>query len=202
MNRIRAEQLLKNALFKYPNDPNLLAFLAWVYKASEPPRIADARENFRRSSELKCKNVEMYKHWAQMEGEQREWTKAAEAAERGLKWNADNRELLYAAGYARSRHARDLAVGQHRERARRESENAHRFLERSLKSPEKLEVGERQLSSDIYRALVLNCDALEDAAGVHNYLESWLIEHPDDENASSENWRLSEKYHFPVRGRR
>jgi Tfp pilus assembly protein PilF len=178
-----AERLLNNALVKYPSDPNLLAFLAWVYKASEPPRIADARETFRRACELNCKNVEMYTHWARMESEQREWTRAAEAAERGLKWHADNRELLYAAGYARSRLARELAGGLHHERARREGENAHRLSERALKSPEKLEVGERRLSSDIYRALVLNCDAVEDAPGVYKYFELWLAEHFDDENA-------------------
>ncbi len=197
-----AEQLLKNALVKYPSDPNLLAFLAWVYKASEPPRIADARENFKRASELNCKNVEMYKHWARMEIEQHEWTRAAEAAERGLKWNADNREVLYAAGYARSRLARELTGGLHHERARRENENAHRLLERALKSPEKLEIGERRLNSDIYRALVLNCDALGDVPGVYKYLDLWLSEHPDHDNAWSEHSRLSEKYKFPARKRR
>jgi hypothetical protein len=194
-----AEALLKGALVKYPNDANLLAFLGFVYKASEPPRVADARETFRRASELKCSNVEMYKHWTRMESEQREWTRAAEAAERGLKWQADNRELLYAAGYARSRLARELAGGQHHERARQESENAHRLLERALKSPEALEVGERRLSSDLYRALALNCDALEDAAGVYRYLDLWLTEHPDDGIARSEYSRLSEKYRFPAR---
>jgi tetratricopeptide (TPR) repeat protein len=196
-----AEVLLKNALEKYPSDPNLLAFLGWVYKASEPPRITDARATFRRASELRCKNVEMYKHWARLEIEQREWTKAAEAAEQGLRWDANNRELLYAAGYARSRLARELAGSLHPERARQECETAQGLLERAVKSPEKLEVGERRLSSDIYRALVLNCDALDDAGGVYKYLDSWLAEHPDDGNAWSEYGRLSEKHKFPARKR-
>lgn len=196
-----AEQLLKNAVEKYPNDPNLLGFLGWVYKASEPPRITDAREIFQRAWELKSKNVEMYKHWARMEAELREWTRAAEAAERGLRWAVDNRELLYAAGYARSRLARELAGGQHHERARRENENAHRLLERALRSPEELDIGERKRSSDIYRALVLNCDALEDATGVYQYLDLWLLEHPEDDVAWSEYGRLSEKYRFDARKR-
>jgi tetratricopeptide (TPR) repeat protein len=198
----QAEALLKNALERYPNDANLLAFLGFVYKASEPPRIADARETFRRAWELKCPNVEMYKHWSRMELEQREWTRAADAAERGLRWDVDNRELLYAAGYARSRLARELAAGQHSGRARQEAENAHRLLERAVKSPEKLDIGERRLSSDIYRALVLNCDALDDARSVYEYLNSWLAEHPDDGNAWSEYGRLADKYKFPERKRR
>jgi hypothetical protein len=62
-----AEQLLQTALEKYINNPELIGFLAWVYKAWDPPRVTDAREKFKRAWQLKCANEAMYKHWSQME---------------------------------------------------------------------------------------------------------------------------------------
>jgi hypothetical protein len=148
-----AETLLKTSLDKFPNDPDLLAFLGWVYKAFRPPRATDARENFRRAWQLKCKNEGLYKHWAQMEIDQREWGKAAEAAERGLKLAEETQLLLFLAGYARGRLGRELLGGLHREKASEELAKAKGYLAKALKAPQSLESGERQINADIYRAL-------------------------------------------------
>jgi hypothetical protein len=51
----KAEQLLLAALEKRVNDPDLMGFLGWVYKAWEPPRITDAREKFKR-----CRSPKFY----------------------------------------------------------------------------------------------------------------------------------------------
>jgi hypothetical protein len=81
-----AEGLLLKALEKYPNNPDLIGVLGWIYKTWRPPRLTDARQNFNRAWQLRSTNEEMYKHWCQMEIEEDEWTNAAEAALKGLKW--------------------------------------------------------------------------------------------------------------------
>jgi tetratricopeptide (TPR) repeat protein len=190
----QAEQLLKTALEKYPNDPDLLAFLGWVYKAWDPPRVTDAREHFNRAWQLKGGNEEMYKHWSRMESDQREWTKAAEAAERGLKLVPDSSQLLYSAGHARSRLGRELLGGLHNERAADELGKAQDLLKRALRPPESLEYGERRLNSEIFRALVLNCELRRDVDGMEDYFARWRSEHPDDSDAETEWRRLSVKF--------
>src|SRR5437762_7975463 len=105
----KAEELLQTALKKFPSDPDLTAFLGGVYKGWLPPRITDAREMYRRAWQLRCANENAYRHWAQMEIDEEEWTKAYEAAENGLKILGPTRRLLYLSGYARSRYARELA---------------------------------------------------------------------------------------------
>ena len=189
-----AEELITNALEKYVNSPDLLAFLGWVYKAWNPPRPTDAREKFTRAWQLNCCNEEMYKRWSRMEMDQKEWTKAAEAAEKGLKLIGNRPELLYLAGHARSRLGRELKMGLHHERAAAELERAHALLQKALRMPDSLEAGERRLNADIYRALVLNCELRNDVRGMTEYFERWLSEHPEDPDAHSEWARLQPKF--------
>lgn len=196
----QAEQLMEEALKKYVNDPDLLGFLGWIYKTWEPPRITDARENFKRAWQLKCAHEELYKHWSRMEIEQREWTKAAEAAERGLKLVPDSPKLLYFAGMARSRLGRELLAGLHTEKAAAELDRAQRLLEQALKTPESLEYGERQLNADIYRSLVLNCELRKDVCGLKEYFAQWRSEHPDDPYAETEWARLSPRFGLTAAG--
>jgi Coatomer epsilon subunit len=80
-----AEQLLQNALLKYPNDPDVIGILGLVYKAWSPPRVTDAREKFIRAWQLKSSSPDMYERWYKLEAREQEWTKAAQAAENGLK---------------------------------------------------------------------------------------------------------------------
>lgn len=189
-----AEELLQNALAKYLNNPDLTGFLGWVYKAWDPPRTTDARENFKRAWQLKCADEEMYKHWSRMELDQREWTRAADAAERGLKFFPASSQLLYLAGLAHSRLGRELLGGLHHEKADTEFEQAQELLTKALRAPESLEIGERKLNADVYRAIVLNCEFRRDMAGLERYFAEWLAEHPEDPDAHSEWARLSSRF--------
>jgi tetratricopeptide (TPR) repeat protein len=189
-----AELLLKNSLERYLNNPELTGLLGWVYKAWDPPRVTDARENFKRAWQLKCGNEETYKHWSRMELDQREWTKAAEAAEKGLRLIPSSVQLSYLAGVARSRLGRELLGGLHNERAMDELDQAQTHLEKALKAPESLEIGERRLNADVYRAIVLNCEIRRDLKGLERYFEEWLSEHPEDRDAHSEWARLSTRF--------
>jgi tetratricopeptide (TPR) repeat protein len=191
---VQAETLLNTSLDKFPNDPDLLAFLGWVYKAFSPPRVTDARESFRRAWQLQCKNEGMYKHWSRMELDQGEWGKAAEAAEHGLKLAGDTRLLFFLAGYAHSRLGKELAAGLHRERAKSELTKAKAHLSKALKAPQSLESRERGLNADIYRAIVLTCEGLGDVASMREYFDCWRKEHPDDPDAQTEWARLSPRF--------
>jgi tetratricopeptide (TPR) repeat protein len=193
----KAEKLLQQGLEKYLNDPDLMGFLAWVYKAWNPPRLTDARLTFRRASQLKCSNSEMYKHWIRMELDEHEWTNAAQSAEAALKQFPDSGPLLFQAGYARSRLARDLLARLVADKAEAEAKKSQELLLKALKSPEELESGERRLNADIYRALVINCDTLRDRNGLRDYFARWVGEHPDDRNVEFEWQRLSAKFGLP-----
>jgi tetratricopeptide (TPR) repeat protein len=136
----------------------------------------------------------MYKHWSRMEYEEQEWTRAADAAERGLELIPDSRLLMFLAGTARSRSGRELIARLMHDRADKELRAARSLLERALKQPEELEVGERHLNADIYRAIVLTCESLNDTSALKQYFKRWRSEHPDDPNADSEWRRLSVRY--------
>jgi hypothetical protein len=187
----KAEELLIKALEKYGENRDLLAFLGWVYRTWDPPRVNDARERFKRAHQLKYPGEEMYRHWSQMEINEREWSRAARAAEYGLKLIATSRLLLYLAGYSRSRLGKELLGGLHRERAKEELMLAKDSLERALMPPELLDLDARNLNADIFRALVLNSELLQDPPLLHSYLKRWQEEHPDDPNLQSERSRLT-----------
>lgn len=193
----QAESLLREALQrKYLNNSDLLGILGWVYKSWNPTRLTDARESFKRSNQLKCANEEMYKQWCRMEIEQREWTKAAEAADHGLQRIPKSRLLLYLAGYARSRLGKELLGAGHKEKAESNLYDAQVLLERALNSSNSSEIREQELTADIYRALVLNCEARMLKKEIRYYFERWREECPDNPATESEWTRIAAKFDF------
>jgi len=188
-----AADLLIKGLNKFPDHPDLKGVLGWVYTRAHPPNLTDARECFKRAWELKTTKTEAYVHWAKMELEQREWKRAAEAAEKGLGRVSASRELRYLGGYARQRLGKELRAGLHNERATEELVKAKEHLERALKPANELQEGERYLNADAYRALILTCEALDDTHGLRTYFEMWRKEHPDDINAITEWNRISRR---------
>jgi hypothetical protein len=75
--------------------------------------------------------------------------------ENGLKILPNNRILLYLAGYAGGRLAKELLGGLHREKAKRELSEARKLLEKALKISDDLGTRAKMMNTDIYRALVL-----------------------------------------------
>jgi tetratricopeptide (TPR) repeat protein len=175
-----AEKVLVSGLEKFPNDPDLTSFLGGVYKAYEPPRITDAREKYHRAWQLRCANENSYRHWAQMELEAHEWAKAYDAAEKGMQILGKTKRLLYLSGYARGRFARELVGRTQQADASTQLALGYEALKSALTSRLELkEWDDRNLNDDIYRALVFNCEARNDIAGMTEYFERWLREHPD-----------------------
>lgn len=191
----QAESALLEMLTKYPNDPDLIAFLGWVYKCWNPSRVTDAREQFKRAYQLKCRNVDLYEHWSRLEADQREWTKAAQAAESGLRVLHGECRLHKAAGYARGRLARELDGALQREKSAAEFAKSIDHYKKALRDPKELPAGERRVNADAFRGLVLNYAALKDWDSVTEYLSRWRREHPDDQRVYSESDRLAR--HLP-----
>jgi hypothetical protein len=217
----KAEETVRTVLNTQPNNPDLIGALGYVYKSWRPKRSTDARQSFERAAQLKCRRLDPYRHWIQLELGEREWTNAAKAAEHGMKNIPDSHELTYWAGYARSRLGRELLGGLVLERARKELEGAQDLLQRGLRLPENLRTAqERQLNAMCYRAIVMNYDALIELCGLEKLrgrlgpvldggradyakalkgaLAQWFAEHPDDSFAESDLTRFEKKYQMHV----
>ncbi|SRR6266446_2042816 len=89
-----------------------------------------------------------------------------------------------------------LAARAQRAEAQVEISISQERLKKALKiAEEHAQLGDR-LNAEIYRALVLNCEALGDKGGMGEYFDMWLTEHPDDPDAHSEWQRLAVKFHL------
>lgn len=192
-----SEELLLKGLTTHENNPDLIGVLGVVYKAWSPTtRLTDAREKFQRAWQLKNTIPEMYVHWCRMEIREQEWTKAAEAAGKGLKLLPNNRVLLYLSGYSRSRLAKEFLSGLHQGKAEKEMREARRALETALKTSRELDEKDKSLNPDIYRALVLVCEMSSDLRSMRYYFDLWKKEYSDDPDVVTEWERVSRKYGF------
>ncbi|MYC33778.1 MAG: hypothetical protein F4X64_11460 [Chloroflexi bacterium] len=196
-----AEETILRALEAHPENPDLRSQLGWVYRKWQPtPRITDARFNFSRAADLKSRKEDTYLHWANMESQQREWTSAAIAAEKGLDVIGNSSRLSSMAGYARSMLARDLQQQTLYPRADQEARQAEEHLKNALLSVEEIEQGDYKYQSRTHRAMAINYERLirinrrmsEHGTVEHftrllaNCLNRWLSEHPSDPDALSE----------------
>jgi tetratricopeptide (TPR) repeat protein len=134
----------------------------------------------------------MYEHWIKMEMREKEWTRAAEAAELGLKMIPNDKLLLYWAGNAKSRLAREFQGGLHPEKANKELTEAKKYLQKALK----LKWGEKDvyINADIYRAIVLVSEYAQNLADLKKYFGLWKKEFPGDPNLATEWTRVSRKF--------
>jgi hypothetical protein len=157
--------------------------------------VTDAREMYRRAWQLRCANENSYRHWAQMELDEDEWTKAYGAAEKGMQILGSTRRLLYLSGYARGRYARELISRSQAAEANVQLDIAQRNLKQALQPSHALRGWEdRELNADVYRALVLNCEQSKQLDVMKAYLNDWTKEHPDDPMAKIEHDRLYSKF--------
>ena len=200
-----AERTLLQASDLYPENPDLLGMLGWVYKTWKPrPRYTDARAQFTRASDLKGAKSETYCHWSDMERTQSEWSSAAVAAEKGLEIVGSSEELSFRAGLARSQLAKDLYQQVQYGRAIQEASTAEAHLRTALLDPDEVGYGKYQFQRRVHRATVINYEHLvrlyetQQDRGRENHflrllarsLDRWRNEHPDDSYALSERQRL------------
>jgi len=207
-----AEATLVSGLHVFPESADLHGGLGWVYKQWSPPsRFADARKRFRRAADLKGKRQDIYVHWSQMEMDDNEWTRAAEAAETGLEVLPRNLQLGLLAGSARLRLGKSLASQALDDRAEQEFRRAEKVLKSVLVRPELTEEGDYVLRSQVLRALVLTYEQLVKNASIPkkgrtksvkrrhlrmlaDTLLTWKTEHPSDPYGETEFDRIVERF--------
>jgi tetratricopeptide (TPR) repeat protein len=189
---LESEQLLVKALEKFPNKPDLLGVLGFVYKSWKPARVIDAREKFLRAHQLKAPNKEMYEHWCKMEMKEKDWARAAEVAERAFKLMPRDKLLLYLGGYSRSRFARELRGALHFEKAQKEVISAKGLLQQALRAIS--DYKQPNLDADIYRALVLTLEQTGELEEMQHYFQKWKEAFPEDPYVASEWERIAKKF--------
>ena len=193
----QAERLLTRALELHPNDPDLIGVLGMVYRRMHPSRNTDARDCFLRSHQLNSRSDEMYKHWAKMELELREWTKSAEAAEHGLRKRPQSKQLHYLAGLARSRLGQDMLSRVQQDSAVAEFRRALDHMDCALKCRSATQ-DDSNLDAAIYRGIVINAFFLNEQRRLIDTFSIWFKEYPNDANAASEWQRISAKFGLSV----
>ena len=186
-----AEKLINSALEERPGDADLYGFSGWIYKKWTPPRIADARLRFGRAAELRSIKEEMYEHWSRMEREEREWTRGAVAAEKGLELVPESGLLRFWAGRSRADLAKELLGGLHHARAASEAKAARQHFEWALKT---LGDGEKVTRDSVYRSLVLLCETMRDVGGLGHFLGRWEQESSGNTVLEFEKQRLEIKF--------
>ncbi|MCC6329471.1 MAG: hypothetical protein IT174_13230 [Acidobacteria bacterium] len=189
-----AETLLLNAIARFPSNAELIGLLGWVYKKWPPARVVDARERSARAAQLRCERFETLDHWCDMEIAQKEWRKAAAAAESAMRIFPGHKKLLYYSGYARSRFGRELINSFQDEKGFKEIDAAKKQLKLALDSKNEFSGRREELNSRIYRALVLACEAIGDRDGLDHYFSRWKKHDPDDYTLDTEWNRISRTF--------
>ena len=191
-----AERLLRNLLVEYPGRADIHANLGWVYK--KQGNVTDAREEFRRAHQLRCRDRDAYWHWSGLEAGAEEWTASEEKADFGLKVFPCDQGLLFRKGYALHRRAKEEHYQGTEEKAKKLCEIAISILEDSLKA-RNAEEKNSSILAQTYRALMLTAEILKDGRRVQKYLAEWNHQCPSDDNYRSEYDRLRSKFpdHLP-----
>ncbi len=188
-----AETLLLNALRKYVENVDLLGMLGWVYKMWRPIRLTDAREKYARAAQLKNTHEDMYFHWARMECDQSEWTKAYTAADKGLAIIPNSKRLKYLSGYSRSRIGKELVQSFSPEKANKYFMEAKKILESIILDKSEISECDKSTTSDAYRALVIQSEGQRDKPEALRYLSLWKSAFPEDPSFISVAERINRK---------
>jgi tetratricopeptide (TPR) repeat protein len=189
-----AETLLLNAREKYMNVADLHGFIGFLYRRWTPPRLADARAAFEMAYKLKSKNIETYRHWVKMESDSREWSRAVDAAEKGLKQLPGALELKYLKAVAKTMLGRDFASRLQNERAVKAWTETKEELLTELKSASFNRLSDRSQKAAVYRSLVICLRLLSDVQELNRVFPVWAAEHPDDPFVESEYERIKRRF--------
>jgi len=186
-----AENILIQALSDFPGRSDIHATLAWIQRRSKD--YASARMNFQRAHVLGNCNADAYWHWSEMEAFNQEWGSSSQAAEYGLEKYTHDQGLLFRHGYALHRQGRELIIEGDDEGGRRLALKADRQLRQALGRGDDVDRN-YTLIFQIYRAIVLNLEALGDLKSLSMILSEWSKRCPEDDVCKSEMQRLHGRF--------
>ena len=187
-----AAELMRNAIDRYPAEPDLHGFLGHVYRRMG--RVVDARAQFEEAYRRKGKNRDMFRRWTRMEMGEREWSKAIKVADRAIKVLPDNYVMVELRATAKRQAGFDFLKGLHYEKAETSWREALHDIEKSMKAPEALYPGERDINSSLFRTAVICADMLKEPKLRDRWMRHWEAEHPDDPEVGRQKNYLREKW--------
>ncbi|MEW4564381.1 tetratricopeptide repeat protein [Bremerella sp. JC770] len=188
-NFVDAEDELEAAVQKFPGRTDLIARLAWLQKRKGD--FASARESFQRTHDLGCTQRDAYWHWSDLEASVEEWTAAVVAAEFGIERCGRDKGLLFRLGYALHRQGRELLNDG--EDGSKLCRRAIDILEEARTAPQH-DIRNFAITHQIYRAIALNLESLEEEKMLAHHMSRWQSDCPDDPYLASEYERLRERF--------
>ncbi len=175
----------------FPGRADIYTNLAWIQKKRKD--FASARINFKRAHDLGSNDRDLYWHWADMEATNGEWGASAKAAQLGIDKFGKDQGLLFRLGYALHRQGRELMLEGDQREGSKLCREAQGILERARTLGDS-ESRNYSLRSQIYRAIVLNLEALDEEILIGNHFAIWEKECPGDSYRESEYLRLRQRY--------
>jgi tetratricopeptide (TPR) repeat protein len=146
-------------------------------------RHTDARKYFEAAYKLKCRNRETYRHWVRMEMSANEWTKAIDAAEKGLRIVPGFYDLHALRAEAKLRSGIDFAARLQKEKASKLWRDAASELMDVLKAHDQASEAERETNASMYRTLTSLLDRLGEYRALKHYMSLWEKEHFHNDEA-------------------
>jgi tetratricopeptide (TPR) repeat protein len=185
-----AEKIVEDATEQYPARSDLYATLAWIQLKSE--NFAAARMNFKRSHDLGTCNADAYWHWSAMESRLKEWNASMNAAELGVAKYPEDQGLLFRLGSALQRQGKELMSEDDSDAGLKSLKRARAYLDRALnhKNPDGRN---RSLQPQIFRAMALTIESMEDWSALPSLFARWKSECPEDDFQETERLRLVTK---------
>jgi len=184
-----AANVIAKALEQFPGRADLHAQLGWIFK--KDGQTSNARGHFQRAHELDCQQRDSYWHWSELEAEAEEWTASAKVAELAIGKFGESQGLLFRLGYALHRAGKELQKDGID--ATKECERAKAVLEKA-RTMQDSEDRNYSLRNQIYRAIALNLESLEDEVELARHFAKWMQDCPNDPYIESEYERLRMKF--------
>lgn len=185
-----AEKTVEDATERYPARSDLYATLAWIQLKSK--NFASARMNFKRSHDLGACNADAYWHWSAMESRLKEWNASMNAAELGVAKYPEDQGLLFRLGYAFHRQGKELMSEDNSDAGLKYLKRAKVYLDRAL-NHNNPDARNYSLQSQIFRAMALTIESMEDWSALPSLFARWESECPEDNDRDTERQRLIPK---------
>ncbi|MCC7084885.1 MAG: hypothetical protein IT427_07750 [Pirellulales bacterium] len=186
-----AIQILTDLMGEYPGRADIHGTIAWTNMRDD--NLVDARIHYHRAHELGCRDRDTYWHWSSMEAANDEWNASAKAAQFGLVKFPGEQGLLFRLGYALHRQGKELFYEENSEKGTTNCQQAQQVLEKAL-TTRNAEDRNIAIRGQIYRAIVLNLEILDDGRMLSRYFAEWSRECPSDPNRIPDLDRLRPKY--------
>ena len=174
---------------QFPGRADLHAQLGWIFK--KDGQTSNARGHFQRAHELDCQQRDSYWHWSELEADAEEWTTSAKVAELAIGKFGESQGLLFRLGYALHRAGKELQKDGID--ATKDCERAKAVLEKARMMQDS-EDRNFSLKNQIYRAIALNLESLEDEVELARHFAKWMQDCPNDPHIESEYERLRMKF--------